>query len=405
MRTIFRTACTLLAIVLPTVSTVPAAAAYTYSPFSRYFQDSPDFVVEQAFQYDNAYTFFVRVCNRGDTPVRGGNLRVAVGRSANDREERNYSGLTPAAGSCSNFELTNVRSYGRKENRTYSLLASVAWNGDGSESSVTNNSKVIPASASTRDSTPAVASSWTSSNSRKVDIDPVNDLYLDSGHNPYAGRTWYYSNGGAYSCGGYWDGNVWRPYSRYVSDYESDYRTTSDYLNSWNYRQYPYSYSSSAHCYEKYVPGTSGYYWNGTSGSSYSSDGYYSDGNTYYYNNGSQYTTTDRYYSTNFYVNRLGRDGGARNVLATVCNDGADMGEFKDLSVTFRNLSRNTSFRATQYVKLLSGQCRDISVNFSSFAVDFTGYQTFEVTVDSDNRFLERNENDNTLKANVWVDK
>lgn len=421
MRIFSRIAATAFAGAIAAVSTLPAAQAY-YSPFSRYFDESPDFVIEQAYQYEDSDTFFVRVCNRGDTPGNGGTLNVSVGRSNYDREERSYSGLTPAAGSCSNFELTNVRQYGRKSSRTYGLTASVAWYGAAPETSLTNNSKNIPASPTMR-SGGAVSSSWSSSNSatRNSYQDPVSDLYLDrNGTNPYAGRTWYYSNGGSYVCGGYWDNgsNSWRPYSRYYSNYASDDHYYDSGRGYSNYGNYPYSYSSSSHCYDKYVPGTSGYYWNGSSSNSYyngspyySNNGthsngyYYRDDNTVYDPTSNRYYTQNQYSNPNFYVARLGRDGGARNVLATVCNNGADMSGFKDLTIMFSDLSRNTSFRATQYVKLLSGQCRDVSVNFTSFSANFSGYHTFEAYVDSDNRFSERDENDNKLKADVWVSK
>ncbi|MFB0965341.1 MAG: CARDB domain-containing protein, partial [Patescibacteria group bacterium] len=131
----------------------------------------------------------------------------------------------------------------------------------------------------------------------------------------------------------------------------------------------------------------------------------YYNGSTYYDPTANQYYAQNQYSNPNFYITRVGRDGGARNVLATVCNNGADMSQFKDLSIGFKDLSKNTSFRATQYVKLLSGQCRDVSVNFSSFAIDFSGVHTFEVTADPDNRFAERDENDNSLKADIFVNK
>lgn len=442
MRTTSRIASAAFALAIAASGFAEASAAY-YSPFARYFDEAPDFTIEQAYQYDNSDTYLVRVCNRGNTPVNGGTLRVAVGRTANDRQERNFSGVAPAAGTCSNVELPNVRQYGRKENRTYGLIASVAWNGSTPESSLTNNSKNVAASP-TMKSGGSVSTSWTApTTSRKTYQDPVSDLYLDRGTNPYAGRTWYYSNGGSYDCGGYWNGNSWRPYSRYVSDYATDDR---NYSNNYSYRDSDYSnysYSVDSHCYDKYVPGTSGYYWggssnssnssyysnNGTDGSYYSNNGYngssyaidgttyYSNGNVYYTNGGNvyyngstyydptanQYYAQNQYSNANFYVTRVGRDGGARNVLATVCNNGADMSQFKDLSIGFKDLSKNTSFRATQYVKLLSGQCRDVSVNFSSFAIDFSGVHTFEVTVDPDNRFAERDENDNSLKADIFV--
>ncbi|MDQ1344123.1 MAG: hypothetical protein QG650_843, partial [Patescibacteria group bacterium] len=253
MRTFFRFASVVLAATIAAIVTLPSADAY-YSPFSRYFDESPDFTIEQAYQYDDSDTFFVRVCNRGQTPINGGTLRISVGRTPSDRAERNYSGLTPAAGSCSNFELSNIRQYGRKANRTYGLLASVSWIGGGSESSLTNNSKNIPASATMR-SGGSVQDSWTpNASSRSVYQDPVSDLYLDRPTNPKPGKTWYYSNGASYTCGGYWNGNTWRPYSRYVSDYASDdqYYPGYSYSNG-EYRNY--SYSTNSHCYDRYVPG------------------------------------------------------------------------------------------------------------------------------------------------------
>lgn len=397
MRTIFRSASAALAAMAVAAGALPDVSAY-YSPFSRYFDESPDFVIDQAFQYANSDTFYVRVCNKGDTPVSGGALRIAVGRTPSDKEERYYSNIAPAAGTCSNFELSNVRQYGRRENRNYALLATVSWSGGAPESALTNNSKNIPANPTLRSTgTVGESYSWTPNSANRTRYsDPVSDLYLDRPNNPYPGRTWYYSGGGSYVCGGYWDGGAWRPYSQYSTNYSSD----SSYGTS-------YSYYSNSNCYDRYVPGTSGYYWNGSfpGGTSYSDGSTYYNGPSYYDPTANRYYTQDLSNSPNFFVARLGRDGSSRNVLATVCNNGADMSSFKDLTVTLRDLSKNTSFRSSQYVRLLSGQCRDVSINFSSFGIDYSGYHTFEATADSDNKFAERDENDNVLKADVFVQK
>jgi subtilase family serine protease len=81
------------------------------------------------------------------------------------------------------------------------------------------------------------------------------------------------------------------------------------------------------------------------------------------------------------------------------------MSDFKDVTTEVRNTSQNTSFRATQYVRLLSGQCRDVSVPFSSFNLNFGGWYTFRATVDSDNKIMEQNESDNAFETNVQITK
>lgn len=411
MRTFFRTASAALAVALSATSLVPSAQA-AYSPFARYFDEQPDFVVEQAFQYDDSYTYFVRVCNRGDTPVNGGTLRVSVGRTSTDREERYYSGLTPAAGSCSNFEITNVRQYGTKANRTYGLIASVYWNGSVGESALTNNSKNIVA-APTMKSGSSVSSSWTSTNSRRVvDTDPVNDLYLDRPSNPYSGRTWYYSNGSYNSrCRGYWDstGN-WRSYENHSvgsSCYYDPYSSNSSGYYWYSTPSSGSSYNGNTYYYNNgtYNGGNSTYRWDPTTGSYR----YFSDGSSYsdYYSVPYTYPTSNTYADSepNFYVSRFERDGSSRNVLATVCNNGGSMSTSKDLTISFRDLSRSNSYKVAPYVKLASGECRDFAVSFGNFANDFSGYRTFEVSVDPDNRIYERSENDNTARANVWMEK
>lgn len=411
MRTTLRIASAAFALATAVSGVVPASAA-TYSPFARYFDDQPDFVVEQAYQYENSDTYLVRVCNRGDTPVSWGTLRVAVGRSVSDRQERNFSGITPAAGTCNNVELTNVRQYGRKENRTYGLIASVSWNGSNPESSLTNNSKNITA-APTMKSGGNVSNSWTSANTRTTYQDPVSDLYLDrNGTSRYAGRTWYYSNGSNNSrCRGYWDvsGN-WRSYETHAIDSSCYYDPYSRNSDGYYWYSTP---STGGTYYDSSNSGTpnSNYRWDSTTGT-YRSDSYFDYTGTsrtdYYEYPYYRYVESSTNYANttpNFYVSRFERDGSSRNVLATVCNNGNDMAAAKDITVAFRDLSREYSYKVSPYIRLRSGECRDVSVSFASFLRDYTGYRTFEVTVDPTNAIYENNENDNVARANIWIEK
>jgi hypothetical protein len=400
MNTLFRIAASALAVAIPVAGMVPAAMAAAYSPFAKYFSEKPDFVIEQAFQYDNSYSYFVRVCNRGDTPVSGGTLRISIGRDNSDREERYYSGVTPASGSCSNFEIANVRKYGLKSSRTYGLTASVWWNGASGESALTNNSKNIPASPTAKTVPNSTDSySWTKPPVTSTYSDPVNDLYLDRPNNPYSGRTWYYYSGTNYDtrCRGYWDA-------------------------SGNWRSYETHAVGSACYYDPYAPNSSGYYWYSTPANGYvppsnSTDyrwdpvtGSYRSDFSYdqsYYGYPYSYPTSNVYADStpNFYVSRFERDGSSRNLLATVCNNGGSMSTSRDLTVSFRDLSRNTPYKVSPYVQMRAGECRDFAVSFSNFPSDYSAYRTFEVTVDPDNRIYERSENDNSARANVWMER
>lgn len=395
-----RTASKILALAIIVLQGAPSTAFA--GAFSRYLDDAPDYVIEQAFQYDSSGTFFVRVCNNGSTPTAGGSLRIAIGRSASDKEERYFSNVMPAGGSCSNFDLTNIRSFGTRADRTYPLNASVAWSGFQTELSTKNNSKSIPASATSRTtgSWSAPATSWSNTPVRTTSTDPARDLYSDwNPKNPYAGRTWYYPSTSVCYNQSYSNGYGYR--------YDSNYNT---YYNG--YRPYNGSYYDSTGCNGNYpfAPGTSGYYWPGVSTNSYDRypDIRYSPTTDSYFNYSTPstgYYAQSEYSLVNFYIARIGRDGNYRNVLATLCNDGADMSQFQDVTVELKNQSKGTSFRSTQYIRLLSGQCRDISVAFSSFSIDFTGYYTFRANVDPDNRIMERNKNDNALETNVWIEK
>lgn len=411
MRNTYRIASTAFVLVIAASSLTQASAA-TYSPFARYFDDQPDFVIEQAYQYENSDTYLVRVCNRGDTPVNWGTLRVAVGRSASDRQERNFSGVTPAAGTCNNVELTNIRQYGRKDARTYGLVASVAWIGSNPESSLTNNSKNISA-APTMKSGGSASNSWTSNNTRTTYQDPVSDLYLDrNGSNRYAGRTWYYSNGSADSrCRGYWDasGN-WRSYETHAIDSSCYYNPYASNSNGYYWYSNPSNGNSNFNYSTTGTP-NSNYRWDSTTGT-YRNDSYIDyTGNSrtnYYEYPYTRYVESNNNYANstpNFTVSRFERDGSSRNVLATVCNNGSDMSAAKDVTVAFRDLSREYSYKVSPYLKLRSGECRDVSVSFASFLRDYSGYRTFEVTVDPTNSIYETNENDNVARANIWIEK
>lgn len=132
----------------------------------------------------------------------------------------------------------------------------------------------------------------------------------------------------------------------------------------------------------KYIPGTSGYYASYTSGGNWT------------------YGGNDR---PNFFPVRIAVDGNQKYIMATYCNDGADMSGFQDVRIRFENKMSGTKGDYTEYIKLLSGQCRDISVALSSFAVKYRGNYTFSVKIDSEDRIWERSESDNTLSSEVTI--
>ncbi len=366
MRTLARIAAAVAA------SSLAVPASFAAIGFSGYFSESPDFRIERTFQYDNSYTYLVRVCNDGGTPSVAGTLKIAIGRSSSNKEERHYNGVIPPADTCTNYEIRNVRRYGTASERTYPVSVSVSWQGREREFNSKNNSKVIPASTT---STPT--GSWTSNTS-------------DPSDNVYAGRTWYYPNGNP--CYGY----------RYA---DGTYRYQDG--RTYSYDSYGCSYGGNI------VPGTSGYYWQGYPVySGYS--GYvemtpqtqYPSWNSYNDYWPTQYYQASNVYSRpNFTVTRIGRDGSYRNILATVCNWGNDMSAFANLNLDIENVSTGGKYRSTDYVKLLNGQCRDISVSFSSFSFNRSGSYAFRATVDPDNQFSEQNESDNTFNTNVWYER
>lgn len=371
---IFFTMKTFVRVAAATAASVLAVpASFAAIGFSNYFSASPDFTIERAFQYDNSHTYLVRVCNVGGTPVSAGTLKIAIGRSSYNKDERHYNGVTPPGGTCSNYEIPNVRRYGLLSERTYPISVSIAWQGQQSEFSRSNNSKVLQPSSR---ATPT--GSWTSATS------PSYESYSNwNGNNPYAGRTWYYPN--TSNCYGY-------QYQNGTYRYQDG--------RVYSYDPYGCTYGNTV------TPGTSGYYWPG-----YSTNPGYSGyvemlpPPQYAYPNQPYYQYVDLSSYPNFTVTRIGKDGSYRNLLVTVCNWGADMSAYDNLSLEIQNLTRASRYRSTEYVRLLNGQCRDVSVPFTNFAFDYSGYYSFKVTADPENKLREQSETDNVLETNVWYER
>ena len=161
-----------------------------------------------------------------------------------------------------------------------------------------------------------------------------------------------------------------------TSDASQKYRYTSTNVGG-NWSSYSWYVPTN-----KYVPGTSGYYASYTSSNNWT------------------YGGSDR---PNFFPVRIVMDGSQKYIMATYCNDGFDMGSFQDVRIRFENKMSATKADYTEYIKLLSGQCRDITVPLTSLAVKYRGNYTFSVKIDSEDRIWERSESDNSLTADVYV--
>ncbi|MFZ4461331.1 MAG: CARDB domain-containing protein [Patescibacteria group bacterium] len=385
-------------------ATVSSASA----GFNALYDGVPDLELT-SFVQKSARTFTMVVCNRGDTSNGIGSIVLNARGTSAKSIERTISGVSIQAGRCQTFEISSAGTFGKPYERNYNITTTIRWDGNRREMVTDNNQYVLKPSVAMTDgevvSTNPSRDLWNNSNSATTWYKPTNTNYTStstsntdpinfSPSGPFYGQTsnagnviyiyrdngWYYGSNGNYV-----------PCPTRNEYYRTNTYNTFDYVNGSNGNyNYDYYYNN---CYGNYYNNCNGNNCNGY---------YYCTGNNCNcgYNNSNCYNN-DYSSRPDLVVNNIKQNGSSREFVVNICNRGASM--FSGTTTNVELTAANTTRSVNVTMSLAGDTCQDVYVQFNLLNMYYSGYYTTRAVVDTINAVRERDENNNSLTVNTYV--
>ena len=387
----------------------------TFAGFNALYDGVPDLELN-SFVQKSARTFTMVVCNRGDTANGIGSIILSLRGSAGKNIERTIAGVSIQSGRCQSFEISSAGTFGKPTDRNYDIVATIQWDGARRELELGNNqyslAPTVPMTDGDVISTSPSQDLWGRSNGT-VWYTPTQDTsYTNNGYynntstvdpinfspaGPFYGQgtngnvIYVYPNNNL--------GNTSYTYPCYNNSSTNYYGSSNNYhaidsTNDVNYGTNCYN-NSTYNTYNTYSTSNCS---SGNCGNCYN-NGNSLCGNRNCYNRYGN--CNDSTSLSDFTVHSIRQNGGAREFIVNVCNNGASLfsGTSSNLELTIGNVVRSVSFSTS----LAGNTCQDIYVQFGTFGLSCSGNYTVRAEVDTIRAIREQNESNNSLTQNVYV--
>lgn len=389
-----------------------ATVSTTSAGFNALYDEVPDLELT-SFVQKSARTFTMVVCNRGDTSNGIGSIVLNARGTAAKSIERTIAGVSIQAGRCQSFEISSAGTFSKPYERNYNITATIRWDGNRREMVTNNNQYILKPSVAMTDgavvSTNPSRDLWNTSSSTTTWYKPTNTNYTStstsnvdpinfSPSGPFYGQAsnagnvvyiyrdngWYYGSNGSYT-----------PCPTHNHYYRTN--TYNDYANGSN--------GNYINCYGTVYNGSNGYYEcpvGANCNNNYNNTYYNCTGNNCNcgYNNSNCYNS-DYSSRPELVVNNIKQNGSSREFIVNICNRGSSMfsGTTTNLEFTTANTTRSVNIT----MSLAGDTCQDVYVQFNLLNVYYSGYYTTRAVVDTINAVRERDENNNSLTVNTYV--